>query len=260
LIEYEEYSRAKDYYLYSHTVLSNMSSIVAIGGGEIIEEETKPIDQYICDIAASEVPRVLFVPTASGDAGGYCDTFDSYYGGILGCQTRHLTLHDEEIQREQIQTDINWADIVYVGGGSLPLLVDCWKEHGVPQLLYEAYQEGTIMSGLSAGAMCWFASGLSDTIDDGTLGLVDCLGWIENLACTPHATAERRSAFQEEIRTQRMSGIALEDCCAIEITDDRYRILSATGDEIAYNYKYSEESIDCSALSEAEFVDVSALL
>lgn len=237
-----------------------MSTIVAIGGGEIAEEETKPIDQYICDIVDSEVPQVLFVPTASGDAGGYCDTFESYYGDTLGCQIRHLTLHDEEIQREQIHTDINWADIVYVGGGSLPLLIDCWKEHGLHQLLYEAYQEGTIMSGLSAGAMCWFASGLSDTADEGEFGLVDCLGWVESLACTPHATAKRRSVFQESIRTQRMSGIALEDCCAIEITDGRYRILSATGDEIAHNYKNGEVSVGHSKLNEEDFVDLSTLL
>ncbi len=237
-----------------------MTAIVAIGGGEIAREDTKPIDQHICEIADSEVPHVLFVPTASGDSDGYCNQFDSYYGDVLGCQTRHLMLHSERATREEIRTELNWADAVYVGGGSLQLLVDCWREHGVPQLLYEAYQEGTIMSGLSAGAMCWFASGLSDSIDGVEFGLVDCFGWIDELAFTPHATAERRSVFQEKISAQRMSGIALEDGCAIEITDDQYRVLSTTGGEVAYSYRYSDGAVDRTELYEEDFVDVSTLL
>lgn len=237
-----------------------MTKIVAIGGGEIAREDTKPIDQYICDGAGSEAPRVLFVPTASGDAEGYCDGFDSYYRETLGCQTRHLMLHKRGVKRDQIHTDVDWADVVYVGGGSLPLLLNCWQEHGVDQLLYEAYQEGTIMSGLSAGAMCWFASGLSDSIDGSAFTLVDCLDWIENIACTPHATLERRAVFQKEMKTQRTSGVALEDGCAIEITDGQYRILSATGDETAYSYRYRDGSVDYSELHEEDFIDVSTLL
>jgi dipeptidase E len=237
-----------------------MTTIVAIGGGEITREETKPIDQYICDTIDSQVPRVLFVPTASGDAAGYCDQFDSYYGDTLGCQTRHLMLHDEEVEKEQIPSDIDWADAVYVGGGSLPLLISCWREYGVDQLLYEAYQEGTIMSGLSAGAMCWFASGLSDSIDEVEFALVDCLNWIENLACTPHATAGRRSSFQDQLGTEGMSGIALEDGCAIEITDNQYRILTVTEEETAYSYRYSDGSIGYSELYEEDPTSVSTLL
>ncbi|WP_122089896.1 Type 1 glutamine amidotransferase-like domain-containing protein [Halalkalicoccus subterraneus] len=237
-----------------------MTTIVAIGGGEIAREETKPIDQYICDTTDSKVPRALFVPTASGDAVGYRDLFDNYYGDVLGCQTRHLVLHDKKVEKEQIYSDIDWADVVYVGGGSLPLLISCWREYDVDQLLYEAYQEGTIMAGLSAGAMCWFASGLSDSIDGTEFTLVECLNWIENLACTPHATSERRSAFQDQLRSECMSGIALEDGCAIEITDDQYRILSVTGEETAYSYRYSNGSTGYSELYEEDPIDVSTLL
>jgi dipeptidase E len=236
-----------------------MTTIVGIGGGEIAREETKPIDQHICGLANAEVPRVLFVPTASGDASGYCSQFDSYYRDVLGCQTRHLLLHDEEANRDQIHTAINWADIVYVGGGSLPLLIDCWKKHGVHELLYEAYQAGTIMSGLSAGAMCWFAGGLSDS-KGAEFELVDCLAWIDNIACTAHATSERRSVFQEKMRTERMSGIALEDNCAIEITDDQFRVLSATGQKGAYSYNYNNGSVERSELDDTDIVPVSTLV
>lgn len=237
-----------------------MSRIVAIGGGEIAREETEPIDQYICDLAGSATPQVLFVPTASGDASEYCDTFDSYYGDTLGCETRQLLLHGDGVEREEIRTNIDWADVVYVGGGSVPLLLDCWQTHGVDQLLYEAYQEGTVMTGLSAGAMCWFTRALSDSVAGTEFTMIDCLGWIDHLACTPHAGAGRRPPFRDELEAESMSGIALEDCCAIEIRDGQYRILSATGEETAYSYTHRDGSVECSALPEGEFDDLSALL
>jgi dipeptidase E len=236
-----------------------MTKIVAIGGGEIARGETEPIDQYICELADHSTPQALFVPTASGDASEYCNLFDNYYGDKLGCHTRHLTLHSDEVGTEQIRTDLDWADFVYVGGGSLPLLLDCWQECGVDPLLYEAYQEGTIMTGLSAGAMCWFASGLTDSVDKTEYTLVDCLGWISNIACTPHATSERRSVFQEILETRHKSGVALENGCAIEITDNQYRILSAGGEETAHNYGFRDGLCHCSELHEDDYADLSAL-
>nr|WP_250872870.1 Type 1 glutamine amidotransferase-like domain-containing protein [Halomarina rubra] len=118
-----------------------MSHVVAIGGGEIADVETEPLDRYVRDLVDAETPTALFVPTASGDAAGYCDTFDSYYGDRLGCRTRHLTLHDDP-GPEAVEADLDWADLVYVGGGNSSLLLDTWRAFEFGRTLRAAYRDG----------------------------------------------------------------------------------------------------------------------
>lgn len=237
-----------------------MSRIIAIGGGEIAEAETEPIDRYVCELTGEDSPAALFVPTASGDAAGYCDGFDAYYGDRLGCRTRHLTLHDEDVEEDRIRADLDWADLVYVGGGSVPLLLARWRETGVDRMLREAYENGTVLAGLSAGATCWFASGLSDAADDAEYSGVDCLGWVDDVAVTPHAHPLRRAAFREYLETRSETGLALEDGCAVELADGKFRILSASGDETAYSYRHRDGAIRVSEIDEdEEFRDLATL-
>ncbi|WP_157971630.1 Type 1 glutamine amidotransferase-like domain-containing protein [Halorussus litoreus] len=227
-----------------------MSRIVAIGGGEIKNAETEPIDRHVCELADADAPAALFVPTASGDAAGYCEAFDAYYGDRLGCRTRHLTLHDETVDRTKIQEDVDWADLVYVGGGSVPLLLDRWREFGVDRLLQEAYRDGTVLAGLSAGATCWFAGGLTDAGDGSPYSATDCLGWFDDLFVTPHADPTRRAAFREALESRTQAGLALEDGCTVELTDGEFRILSASGAETAYSYVRRDGGIRASEIEE----------
>ncbi|NHN58969.1 peptidase E [Halorussus rarus] len=237
-----------------------MSRIIAIGGGEIRDRETEPIDRRICGSTGEDSPAALFVPTASGDAAGYCDGFDAYYGDHFGCRTRHLTLHDEDVDEDEIRADVEWADLAYVGGGSTPLLLERWRETGADRLLREACEDGTVLAGLSAGAMCWFASGLSDAADDAAYAGVECLGWVDDIAVTPHAHPLRRAAFREYLSTRSEAGIALEDGCAIEIRDDEFRVLSVGGDETAYSYRHRDGTIRVAELGESEaFRDLETL-
>lgn len=237
-----------------------MSRIVAVGGGEIRDAKTEPIDKHICEMAGSDSPTALFIPTASNDASGYQDGFDAYYGDHLGCRTRHLTLHDRDINVERISADIDWADLVYVGGGSVPRLLERWREFDVGQLLCEAYRDGTVMSGLSAGAVCWFPTGFIDISDTGEYVPMDCLGWFDDIVFTPHATPTRREVFREYMQSSDEIGIALEDGCAIELTDGEFRILSVSGDETAYRYKQVDGTVRVSEIDEEdEFRDIEEL-
>lgn len=235
-------------------------SIVAIGGGEMAQAETEPLDRHICALVDSETPRALFVPTASGDAEGYCTLFETYYGERLGCETRHLTVLDEDVEREAIQDAVEWADLVYVGGGSLPHLLDHWEPMGVGETLLDAFRNDTVLAGLSAGAMCWFETGLTDAGKTDAYTTVDALGLIPALACTAHATEARREAFRNALRQSEQAGVAIEDGAALELIDGTFRVHTVSGDERVYAYRVVDGELETTTLEGTEqFRDIELL-
>ncbi|WP_433626040.1 Type 1 glutamine amidotransferase-like domain-containing protein [Halomicrococcus sp. NG-SE-24] len=211
-----------------------MTHIVAIGGGEIAERETERIDRRVVAAADGASPTALFVPTASGDAAGYCERFHRYYGDELGCETTVLRLVDDPDGDDAVERKIAAADLVYVGGGDTGALLDRWRERGVAERLRTAAQDGTLLAGLSAGALCWFDGGLADAVPDAEYGPLDALGWVDGLRFTPHAHAERRRAFADALCGTGATGLALTDRAAVEIRDDEFRILTGGDDAAAY--------------------------
>jgi dipeptidase E len=167
--------------------------IVAIGGGELRLSETLPIDQKIVELTGKERPKALFIPTASGDAQGYWETFNDVYGKTLGCETDVLFLLKGNLTSGQVKEKIESADLVYVGGGNTLRMMRSWRRLGVDTLLREAYQRGAVLSGLSAGAICWFDHGHSDSqlAGNGSYMRVSGLGLLRGTFC-PHYLHERR--------------------------------------------------------------------
>jgi dipeptidase E len=209
--------------------------IIAIGGGELGSGETILFDRHIVEAAThgeAEPPKALFIPTASNDSPAYCDAFRKVYGGELGCAIDMLLLSREFTSRSDIERKIEWADLVYVGGGNTRRMLDSWRYHEVDRSLIRAAKRGKILSGLSAGAMCWFRYGSSDaamlegtslkTIPVEGLGLVDA-------ALSPHMSTERFRwhEFAVMVSSMQTMGLALADLAAIEIRGGRYRILAA---------------------------------
>lgn len=141
--------------------------IIAIGGGEIgtkgYQIETALIDKEIINLTNKEHPNLLFLPTASNDSQIYVDAARKHFGQKLGCKVDYLFLIKQKPTRSQIIKKINKADIIYVGGGSTLRLMQVLRRNQVDRLLREAYERGKVMSGLSAGAICWFRYGLSDS-------------------------------------------------------------------------------------------------
>lgn len=204
-------------------------TIVAIGGGELGEGETLPIDQFIVSHTRKHQPRALFVPTASGDAPGYIETFERVYGQELGCEIRALTLFDEPGDQEVAQA-IEWADLIYVGGGNTRKLMQKWRERGLDRLLTEAWHQGKMLCGLSAGAICWFEAGLSDsdrfeTKENWTLTRVEALGLVPGLFC-PHLDSENRTLpLLEDLERQPMAALAATDCAAVVVNEGQVSVL-----------------------------------
>src|SRR5665213_1121359 len=219
-------------------------TIVAIGGGEIRTRATLPIDREIIRLSNKKHPRLLFIPTASSDSEIYWKRVREYFGGCLKCKTEVLFLIKEKPSREQIRSKISSADIIYVGGGNTLQMMRIWRRLGVGKLLIAAYRRGTVLAGVSAGAICWFDSGHSDSMSfynprKWKYINVKGLGIIHGINC-PHYNGKtrgvpRRKNFQDLIRKTGRMGIAIDNHCAIEFRDGRiFKVLASKSRARAY--------------------------
>jgi peptidase E len=135
--------------------------IFAMGGGGFTAEPQNPaLDDFILSLAGAREPRILFLPTASGDPNAQMAAFRSTFGE-RACQPRQLSLFRLEHEHHDLRALILEQHIVYVGGGSMRNLLAIWREHGLDAILREAWEAGVVLAGLSAGGMCWFAHGVT---------------------------------------------------------------------------------------------------
>lgn len=247
-----------------------MGKIVAIGGGEIGRQgypvETIEIDKQVISLSGKSKPRLLFIPTASSDSELYCDTAKRHFGARLGCEVDILYLIANKPVSKDIEEKILSSDIIYVGGGDTLKMMIAWRKHGVDIALDKAYRRDIILSGLSAGATCWFKYGSSDSrkLVDPSAGLIKIRGlnFINALYCPHYNTEEYRTPHLKELM-KKTSGVAVavDNCCAIEILQDKYRIITSRSNANAYKVYYRkgefhEESIE----QKKEFSSIETLL
>jgi len=234
-----------------------MKKIIAIGGGEIgrpgFPVETTKIDKEIINLTGKKSPKLLFIPTASGDSELYFNTVNKHFGKILGCKVDVLYLTKEKLSKKEIEQKILGSDIVYVGGGNTLAMMKVWKKNGVDKILKQAYEKGIVLSGLSAGSICWFKWGISDSKrfsnPKADLIKVSGLNLINALHC-PHYDVEvgRKSDLKKMMMKTSGMAIAIDNCCAMEVIDGKYRIISSKSHANAYrvywkNGQYFEEII-----------------
>lgn len=217
-----------------------MRTIVAIGGGELKDLETFTLDKLIVEYAGKARPHALFIPTASGDSEDYAHTFERVYAGELGCRTDALRLLGSAPSADEIAEKIAWADLVYVGGGNTLRMMRRWRALGVDKLLIQACGRGTVLSGLSAGAICWFRYGHSDSKKFSAKGgpweyiRLRGIGIIPATVCPHHTSDERRLGFRKTIGRYGGVGIGLDDCCALVLRDGVYSIAASREDASAW--------------------------
>jgi dipeptidase E len=220
-----------------------MKKIVTIGGGEIgrpgYSVETTKIDRELIRLTGKKSPMVLFIPTASSDSEGYYKTVQKHFGERLGCKTDALWLIKENFSQRTIEQKIMSADIVYVGGGNTQKMLRIWKQNGVDKILKKAWEQGIVLSGLSAGSICWFREGTSDSRrfdnPDEDLIKVTGLSFIPALH-SPHydIKKDRRPGLKRIMGKTPGVAIAIDNCCAVEFVDDTYRVISSKPKAKAY--------------------------
>ncbi len=204
-----------------------MQKIVAIGGSKDATPLNK-INKYIVYLAQKQNPNFLFIPTASNDNPQYIDRIQAQFEPF-NVNFNSLNLCTQQYSREQIRTMINNADIIYVGGGNTKMMMELWKKLHVDTMLLEAYQDGKVCCGLSAGAICWFKWGHSDsnsfTAEKGSpwdFIAVEGLGCVDSAVCV-HYDEPGRNGFDNMLNEidNVNYGIALENNNAVVILDQQ---------------------------------------
>ena len=163
---------------------------VSIGGGELRNKTTAPIDGYIASLAKSRITDghrgyALFFPTASHDSNPYFNSFRKTYTSLFDMKSDVAILTKGLMTLEHVAEKIAKADLIYVGGGDTLYLMQVWRETGVDKLVWDAYCRGAVLAGLSAGAICWFDDIYTDSLVEGEYAPYKGLGKIKG-AATPH--------------------------------------------------------------------------
>jgi dipeptidase E len=227
-----------------------MGKIVAIGGGNMRAFETLTIDREVIELTGRTHCRALFIPTASYDSEQYWEGFQRVYGGKLGCDTSVLYLLNQHPTFEELNAQILSADLIYVGGGNTLKMMRRWRKLGVDRLLQAAYEGGVVLAGVSAGAICWFNYGHSDSMafyhpNDWRYIRVRGMGLVGALAC-PHfdgetAGVKRSQDFKDMIWKHGGIGMAMDNHCALVFIDDGFKVMTSRAGAGAYKI-YREDT------------------
>lgn len=212
--------------------------IIAIGGGGFSMEKSPLLDEYILKTSGKESPKVCFVPTATGDSEGYTLRFYRRFGQS-NCRLTDLQLFEREIT--DLEAFVCSQDIIYVGGGNTANLLAVWRVHGFDRALQKALSSGTVLAGLSAGSICWFESGVSDSFGK-ELKEIKGLGFLQGSHC-PHYDSEeqRRSSYQHFVEMGMVGGYATDDGVGLHFIDGHlHRIVSSRPHAKAYRVEVLE--------------------
>ena len=182
--------------------------IIAIGGGGFGRSiGDLKIEKYIISIANINRPRICFIPTASGDDNSYIINFYRAFTE-LDCRPSHIDFFRRTIDLEE---HINNQDIIYVGGGNTKSMLAIWKDWGLDLILKKAYNSGKVMSGVSAGAICWFTRGITDSWKN-DLAIIDCLDFVKGNCCPHYDEEKNRIPYVKNVIDQGV----IDSCIAIE--------------------------------------------
>jgi peptidase E len=174
------------------------------GGGFTMEPDNPALDDFVLSLTDAQEPRVLFLPTASGDPTAQMTAFHERFGD-RPCRPAVLSLFRLHGNVRTLREIVLEQDVLYIGGGSMRNLLAIWAAHGLDRVLAEAWRRGIVLAGLSAGAMCWFEGGV--TRSRGPLEPIAGLGLLPG-SLTVHADGEpeRLPVWLDAVRRGALPG------------------------------------------------------
>jgi peptidase E len=171
-------------------------------------------------LSGSKAPNICILNTASGDdPAAYVRTY-KFFGAIPGRLT-HLQLFPMPSTADPEDLLLS-QDVIFVGGGSVANMLAVWRVHGLDQVMASAWRAGIVLAGVSAGAICWFGSGTTDSFGTDLRPFTDGLGLLTPSYC-PHYDSEpgRRPLYQSLVASRTLPpGIACDDGAAAHFVDD----------------------------------------
>jgi dipeptidase E len=186
--------------------------ILAMGGGDVLSTRSK-LEELLLELAGKPRPRVAFLPTAAADSGERIALFSDSFRN-RDCETEVVTLFG---MPERPAERVAAADVVYVNGGNTANALAIWRVHGVDRALREVWERGGVLGGWSAGGICWFEDGLTDSFGPEFRPLRDGLGFLAGSFC-PHFDGEpyRRPVYLKAVRDGTVPpGLAADDDAAL---------------------------------------------
>jgi dipeptidase E len=213
--------------------------IVAMGGGGFYSDSENPLlESYVVNLAKKSKPKACFIPTASAENEEYIAKFYKTFEH-LSCQSSHLSMFGRvNAKLDQLLLE---QDIIYVGGGNTKSMLALWREWGVDRILRQAWEKGIVLAGTSAGSICWFEEGITDSYAD-KLRALKCLGFLKGSNC-PHydGEAERRPSYQQLLSEGGIDeGYATEDSVGLHFVGTKlHQVISARPKSKAYRLTLS---------------------
>ena len=222
-----------------------MGRFAAIGGGTF--EETDPLQAEIVKLSGKSLPNVLFIGTAANDSTNPLTSCKKSFKRVRpGVVVRKLSIIRNTYTEEETDALLDWADIIYVCGGNTEFMLEQWKAFGlIPKLRHVFDTDSAVLSGMSAGAICWFTDGFTDSEafsgkEDWNCKLIKPGIDLYPAVFCPHYGAWERKGFDEAIRDLSVPGIALEDGTGFFYDNGRTFFVSTSEDRHAYALSYEQ--------------------
>ena len=219
--------------------------MIAIGGGMLMPREGLPYHvEYAIKLSGKATPRLCVLNQAVGDDPAY---YLRFYDRLANspAEVRHLSLFPMP-NVEDPEDFLLSQDIIFVGGGSVANMVAVWRVHGIDEILRKAWHAGTVLAGSSAGGICWFEGGTTDSFGAGLRGYTDALGMLAGSFC-PHYNSEprRRPLYHQLVADGELpAGIACDDGAAAHYADDTLaELLSDRPTSQAYRVEKSASGV-----------------
>jgi peptidase E len=185
-----------------------------------MEQSPSPIDAYLRRLTGKERPRICFLPTPSGDLPEHIEAFYKAYDAT-SCEPSHVAFFRKpspgSVALSAFEQHLVAQDAIYVGGGNTKSTLGVWREWGVQQVLSRAYSSGVLLAGMSAGAMCWFDAGLTDSFWGAGYQPLQCLGLLRGgCGVHYHSDPERSQRLLAAIRVGAIPpSVAIDDFAAV---------------------------------------------